>query len=117
MLNHLTVNEAQSAAITHGDGPMLVLAGPGSGKTFVITQRIKYLIEELHVDIVHPNNEALFYSRDLVFESHELMPASLAYFPAPIKRESGDCSFLFLTGCCGTLISLYAEPWLLDGIN
>ena len=49
MLDNLTVNEAQSTAITHGDGPMLVLAGPGSGKTFVITQRIKYLIEEYHV--------------------------------------------------------------------
>lgn len=46
---NLNVNEAQSAAITHGDGAMLVLAGPGSGKTFVITQRIKYLIEEHHV--------------------------------------------------------------------
>lgn len=49
MLNNLNVNEAQSAAITHGEGAMLVLAGPGSGKTLVITQRIKYLIEELHV--------------------------------------------------------------------
>ena len=49
MQNNLTVNEAQSAAITHGDGAMLVLAGPGSGKTFVITRRIQYLIEEHHV--------------------------------------------------------------------
>ena len=49
MTNNPNQNEAQSAAITHGDGAMLVLAGPGSGKTFVITQRIKYLIEELHV--------------------------------------------------------------------
>lgn len=49
MLNNLNVNEAQSVAITHGEGPMLVLAGPGSGKTFVITQRIKYLIETLHI--------------------------------------------------------------------
>lgn len=43
------VNEAQCRAITHGAGAMLVLAGPGSGKTFVVTQRIKYLIEHHHV--------------------------------------------------------------------
>lgn len=37
---------AQECAIHHAEGPMLVLAGPGSGKTFVVTQRIKALIEE-----------------------------------------------------------------------
>lgn len=45
----IDVNEAQYSAITHGDGAMLVLAGPGSGKTFTVTQRIKYLIEHYHV--------------------------------------------------------------------
>lgn len=49
MQNNPNLNEAQSAAITHGDGAMLVLAGPGSGKTLVITQRIKYLTEELNI--------------------------------------------------------------------
>lgn len=43
------VNEAQHRAITHKDGAMLVLAGPGSGKTFTVTQRIKYLIEQHHI--------------------------------------------------------------------
>ena len=49
ILDKNSVNEAQYRAITHGTGAMLVLAGPGSGKTFVVTQRIKYLIEQHHV--------------------------------------------------------------------
>lgn len=39
----------QTSAITHVDGPMMVVAGPGSGKTTVITERIKYLIESAGV--------------------------------------------------------------------
>lgn len=43
-------HEEQARAIRHKDGPMLVLAGPGSGKTLVITYRTKYLIEQHRVD-------------------------------------------------------------------
>ena len=42
-------NKAQTEAITHQNGLMLVLAGPASGKTLVITKRIEYLIQKRKV--------------------------------------------------------------------
>ena len=42
-------SKEQNEAITHGTGPMLVLAGPGSGKTAVIIRRVRYLTEELQI--------------------------------------------------------------------
>lgn len=43
-------SKEQTDAIMHVEGPMLVVAGPGSGKTAVITRRIKYLIESAGVN-------------------------------------------------------------------
>lgn len=47
-LRGLKLNQEQISAIKHGKGPLLIIAGAGTGKTTVVTERIKYLILGKH---------------------------------------------------------------------
>ncbi len=47
------LNAEQTKAVTHGDGPLLIVAGAGTGKTTVVTQRILWLIQEKKVKPEH----------------------------------------------------------------
>lgn len=52
-MNIDNLNEKQQEAVLYNDGPLLILAGAGSGKTKVLTTKIGYLIENLGIDPYH----------------------------------------------------------------
>ncbi|MCR5520977.1 MAG: ATP-dependent helicase [Lachnospiraceae bacterium] len=65
----MLLSKEQKQAVSHIQGPMLVLAGPGSGKTTVITMRAKNLVEKKHVS---PNNILVItYTRAAALEMRE----------------------------------------------
>jgi len=61
------MNEAQRRAITHGEGPLLVIAGAGTGKTRVITERIRHLLES-DDSLAGENILALTYTKKAIAE-------------------------------------------------
>lgn len=70
-------NHAQEQAINHGKGPLLIIAGAGTGKTTVVTQRIKHLIVDKKIE---PNRVlALTFTEKAAYEMQERIDVLLPY--------------------------------------
>ncbi len=76
-INLDNLNNEQKQAVTHGDGPLLIVAGAGTGKTTVITQRINWLIQEKK--IATDQILALTFTEKAAGEMEERIDKALPY--------------------------------------
>ncbi len=80
------LNEPQRKAVSHNEGPLLILAGPGSGKTHVITRRIRYLLDVLRVPpekilvITFTKEAALAMQKRFFEQSGPMIPVNFGTF-------------------------------------
>src|SRR6185312_13924158 len=77
MTDQKDLNPEQLAAISHGGGPLLIIAGAGTGKTTVITERIKHLILDRKIDPKHIL--ALTFTEKAAKEMGERIDIALPY--------------------------------------
>ena len=89
------LNENQLKAVTHIDGPCLVIAGAGSGKTKVLTTRIAYLIEQgipsWHILAITFTNKAAKEMRDrlnLLVPNHQAFVGTFHSLGLRIIKEN-----------------------------
>lgn len=94
-------NKAQQEAIEHVKGPMMVLAGPGSGKTTVITHRVKALIEKAGVPpenilVVTFTKGVCFRDEAALFkiDGENVSPGVLWYFSCRVFYNIEACLWL-----------------------
>ena len=94
------LNKEQTAALRHEEGPLLVVAGPGTGKTKTLTQRIVYLVKERRV--APENILALTFTQKAAKEMRERVKADL---------ERGKLPFIgtFHAWCFKLLEKYYQE--------
>lgn len=77
MANTETLNEEQLDAVQHGDGPLLIIAGAGTGKTTVITKRIEHLI--VNKEVLPSEILALTFTEKASREMEERVDVALPY--------------------------------------
>jgi DNA helicase-2/ATP-dependent DNA helicase PcrA len=107
------LNPEQIAAVTHGEGPQLVLAGAGSGKTRVITYRISWLVQEMGVD---PSRiAAMTFTNKAAAEMRERVEDLLGLHPLPTSVGTFHRYGLILLRRYGERVGLRRDFHVLDG--
>jgi DNA helicase-2/ATP-dependent DNA helicase PcrA len=98
------LNPVQSDAVTHADGPLLVVAGAGSGKTRVLTHRIAHLIRDQGV--------SPFEILAITFtnKAADEMKSRVAALVGPVAEKMWVSTFHSACACCAATPTSWASP-------
>src|ERR1700722_14367317 len=106
----LQLNEAQRRAITHGSGPLLVIAGAGTGKTRVITERIKHLLTS-DASLLGENILALTFTNKAAGEMRSRVAKSVGERSQDVTIET------FHSFCQGLLKEIASDRLALESVD
>src|SRR5258708_7642554 len=113
----IQLNPEQRAVVHHGEGPLLVVAGAGTGKTRVITERIRYLLE------THPEltgREILgrtFTDKAAAEMKHRVIAAACERGETAVERAEAVTLSTFHAFCADLLKEIHPDAKVLDTVD
>ena len=110
----LEMNAAQRRAVEHGEGPLLVIAGAGTGKTRVITERIRHLLET-DGSLLGENILGLTFTKKAAGEMHRRVSKACGDRAAGIMLTTfhAFCEWILKEGAPGRLPVEDVDHWIL----
>jgi len=110
----MEMNAAQKRAIEHGEGPLLVIAGAGTGKTRVITERIRHLLER-DATLLGENVLGLTFTKKAAGEMHRRVAKACGERADGITLTTfhSFCETILKEGAPGRLPLEQVDHWIL----